>query len=96
MILDDCEYGAIVQRANLVVGVGYDDGTVYAEISNDNGVTKAMFGDGTTRKAISPGDDGEQPTVEILDTGEIIVALTYSGQVRTYLSRDWGEHWVGL
>jgi len=95
MIADDLDYAAIAQLGGLVVAAGYDGGTCYVEISNDGGATQATFADGGTRKAIAPMAE-EQPSVEITTAGEIVVALMYAGAVRSYVSRDWGEHWMGL
>ncbi len=95
MIADDLKLASIVQLANIVLAVGWLDDNVYCEISDDNGVSKREFRDGSTRKLIAAGAE-EQPSLVVLSTGEIIASLTRASQVISYLGWDWGEHWVAV
>ena len=96
MIADDLSLGAIVQRENIVLAVGYDanDEACYFEWSDDDGTTKHAFANGDTRKLIGISDE-QQPALVVLETGEILATLA-SGGAKTYLSSDWGETWTFL
>ena len=95
MLADDLMKAQICERDGLLYAAGLSDGLAWFEWSQDSGANKAPFADGSTVKLISaePADD-QQPAIEVLQTGEIVVALTQSGVVRTYVSRDHGEHWA--
>jgi len=94
MLADDLTKAQICERDGLVYAAGLSGGYAYFEWSQDSGATKASFPDASTAKLISaePADD-EQPAIEALQTGEIVVALAQSGVVKTYVTRDEGEHW---
>ena len=99
MLADDLAKAQLCERHGLVYAVGLAEGYAWCEWSQDSGATKAFFPDGSTAKPVSlePADD-DQPAIEVLQTGEIVVALSQEGGVKTYVSRDEGEHWelVGL
>ena len=97
MILDDLVLGEIAQVASIVVGVGYDatEGAVFFEASDDGGATTKTLRSGNTRAQVAPSDEA-QPAIEVLGTGEIVVSVTYAANVRSYLSRDFGEHWTAV
>ncbi|MBM3498120.1 MAG: hypothetical protein FJX74_05560 [Armatimonadetes bacterium] len=94
MLADDLLRAQICERDGLVYAVGLADGHAWFEWSHDSGATKAAFPDGSTAKRITlePVED-DQPALEALQTGEIVVALTQEGLVKTYVTRDEGEHW---
>jgi len=95
MLADDLTKAQICERDGLVYAAGLSDGSAWFEWSQDSGATKAPFGDGSTAKLISAESaDDEQPAIEVLQTGEIVVALTQGGLVKTYVTRDQGEHWA--
>jgi len=96
MIADDLEYAAMTERLGILVAAGYDGGSCYIEISNDGGQSKACIGGADETRIEVAASDPEQPAVLVLDTGEIMVAVTYAGQVRCYTSDDWAWHWSGL
>lgn len=94
MLADDLTKAQICERDGILYAVGLAGGYAYFEWSQDAGATKAAFPDGTTAKLITPEPtDDEQPAIEALQTGEIVVALTQAGLVKTYITRDEGEHW---
>ena len=103
MIADDLRLGAIDDVAKIILAAGYDEveedgedvGYVWFEVSDDNGVTKSAFQDGTTRKKVARSIEA-QPAMRILGTQEILVSLTYNWEVRSYLSSDFGETWTYL
>ncbi|HUU95296.1 MAG TPA: hypothetical protein VM487_06130 [Phycisphaerae bacterium] len=95
MIGDDLEYVAAVQMASIILAAGHDNGTIYFELSNDNGVTTDTLRNGETRAAIADGD-AQQPAISVLFTGEILVSLMRGMVVITYLSSDWGESWTAI
>jgi len=94
MLADDLLKAQICERDGLVYAAGLSGGHAWFEWSQDSGATKAAFPDGSTAKRISaePVDD-DQPAIEALQTGEIVVALAQSGIVKTYITRDEGAHW---
>jgi hypothetical protein len=94
MLADDLAKAQICERDGILYAAGLSDGRVRFEWSQDEGGTKAFFPDGSTSKLVSPDPaDDEQPAIEALQTGEIAVACTQDGKVRTYVTRDEGEHW---
>ncbi len=94
MLADDLVKAQLCERDGLVYAAGLSGGHAWFEWSQDSGATKAPFADGSTSKPISPEPaDDEQPAVEALQTGEIVVALVQDGVVRTHVTRDEGEHW---
>jgi len=94
MLADDLLKAQICERDGLVYAVGLSQGYAYFEWSQDSGATKAAFPDGSTARLISPEPaDDDQPAIEALQTGEIVVALAQDGLVRTYVTRDEGQHW---
>jgi hypothetical protein len=95
MLADDLSKVQLCERDGLLYGVGLADGYAYLEWSQDQGATKGGFADGSTRKLISaePADE-DQPALVALQTGELVAALTQDGAVKTYVTRDEGEHWV--
>jgi predicted glutamine amidotransferase len=94
MLADDLLKAQICERDGIVYAAGLSGGYAYFEWSQDSGATKALFPEGTTATLISsePVDD-DQPAVEALQTGEIVVALTQDGRVKTYVTRGEGQHW---
>ncbi len=94
MLADDLLKAQICERDGLVYAAGLSGGCAWFEWSQDSGATKAAFPDGSTAKLISaePAED-DQPAIEALQTGEIVVAVAQDGVVKTYVSRDEGEHW---
>jgi len=97
MLADDLAKAQICERDGLIYAAGLAGGRAWFEWSQDSGATKASFPDGSTAKLISaePVED-DQPAIEALQTGEIVVALTQDGLVTTYVTRDEGEHWEPL
>ncbi len=94
MLADDLAKAQVCERDGLLYAVGLGNGYARFEWSQDGGATKALFPDGSTSKLVSPDPvDDEQPALETLETGEIVVACTQAGTVRTYVTRDEGEHW---
>ena len=97
MLADDLMKAQICERDGLVYAVGLSEGYAWFEWSQDSGATKAALPDGSTAKLISPEvADDDQPAIEALQTGEIVVALAQDGMVKTYVTRDEGEHWEPL
>jgi hypothetical protein len=95
MLADDLTKAQICERDGLLYAAGLSDGQAYFEWSQDSGATKAAFADGSTAKLISAeACDDEQPAIEVLQTGEIVVALAQNVLVKTYVTRDQGEHWA--
>ena len=95
MLADDLSKAQICERDGILYAVGLAGGYACFEWSQDSGATKALFPDGTAAKLVSPEPaDDEQPAIEALQTGEIVVAVTQQGAVRTYVTRDEGEHWA--
>ena len=94
MLADDLAKAQVCERDGILYAAGVAGEQVRFEWSQDSGATKAPFPDGSTSKLVSaePADD-DQPAIEALQTGEIVVACTQSGKVRTYVTRDEGEHW---
>ena len=90
MIADDLAYATIAQVENLIVAAGYSGSNCYFEWSDDDGQT--VTGGPTL---IGPSDE-EQPAIVVLETGEILVTLTYAGVGKSYLSRNWGATWTYL
>lgn len=81
--------------AGRVLAVGLAGGWAYLEISEDAGATPRPWPDGAVRQPVCAADE-EPPTLEVFHDGTLIVCATQSGLVRTFLSRDDGEHWEGL
>ena len=94
MLADDLVKAQLCERDGLVYAAGLSGGYAYFEWSQDSGATKASFADGSAARRISaePADD-EQPAIEALQTGEVVVALVQNGAVKAYVTRDEGEHW---
>jgi len=94
MLADDLMKAQLCERDGLVYAAGLSGGYAWFEWSQDSGATKAPFADGSTARPISsePADD-EQPAVEALQTGEVVVAIVQNGVVKTHVTRDEGEHW---
>ena len=95
MIADDLEQAATVQLANIVLAAGYDEGSIWFEVSNDNGVTTGELRNGDTRREIGQGDP-QQPAIAVLSTGEIMASIARGGSIVSFLSADWGEEWTAL
>jgi len=92
MIGDGLQYGALCGDRGILFAVGYLAGNIYFEVSDDDGESPAEFIDGTTRKQISAGD-AEQPGIEILGSGEIVVSLVNEGTLEHHTSSNFGESW---
>jgi len=94
MLADDLVRAQICERDGLIYAAGLAGGYAWFEWSQDSGATRASFPDGSTAKPISaePVED-DQPAIEALQTGEIVAALAQDGRVKTYVTRDEGEHW---
>ncbi|HUT60103.1 MAG TPA: hypothetical protein VNA25_19830, partial [Phycisphaerae bacterium] len=95
VLANDLSCGVAVQMVGIILAAGYDDGTIYFELSNDNGVTTDTLRNGRTRAAIAQGDEA-QPSLMVLFTGEILASITRGTGGVTYVSRDWGEHWTAV
>jgi len=95
VIADDLENMAMVQMANIILVAGYAEGSIWFEVSNDNGKTVTPFRNGDTRREIASGDH-EVPDVVILHTGEIMVGVVRGEKVTDYLSVDAGESWTAV
>jgi len=94
VLADDLAKAQVCERDGILYAAGLGNGTAYFEWSQDGGATKASFPDSSTRQPVSSElVDDEQPAIEALQTGEIVVACTQGGRVRTYVTRDEGEHW---
>jgi hypothetical protein len=94
MLADDLAKAQICERDGLLYAAGLAEGRVWFEWSQNGGATKAPFPDGSTSRPVtSETVDDEQPAIEALETGEIVVACSQSDKVRTYVTRDEGEHW---
>jgi hypothetical protein len=97
MLASDLQKAQICERNGLVYAAGLAEGYAWFEWSQDSGASQALFPDGSSRQLISPEPaDDEQPAIAALQTGEIVVALVQDGLVKTYLTRDEGEHWALL
>jgi len=97
MLADDLAKAQVCERDGILYAAGLADGYAYFEWSYDSGAGKAPFPDGSTRCLISPQPvENEQPAIEALQTGEIVVAVSQDDAVRTYVTRDEGEHWVAV
>src|SRR5690554_6838936 len=98
-IADDLTKTDVSQERNMLVAVGLaeDGATLYAwaEVSDDDGATKSGMGGVATRARIAAADD-VTPSVQILETGEIVATIVSSGAVVTYLSADWGRTWAAV
>ena len=95
MLADDLAKAQVCERDGILYAAGLADGYAYFEWSYDSGANKAAFPDGTTAQLISTEFvENEQPAIEALQTGEIVVAVSQDDAVRTYVTRDEGEHWV--
>ncbi len=93
--MDGLTLASVTQVYNCLVAVGYlydaeaepePAGFTVAIQSEDSGAT-------WTEPVKIAQSDEEQADVVILYTGEILAVLTYEGQARTYVSRDYGATW---
>ena len=93
MIGDTLAHLATCEIHGIVFAAGYLSGAVYCERSDDNGQTNTPFAD-TTDQSLVGSSDNEQPAIEAVATGELLVSMTDAGSVVTYLSQDFGNSWT--
>jgi len=92
MLADDLQHAAICEWNGIVYAAGWRDGAVWFEYSEDGGVTKGEVPGVGQRSRVCDAEE-QQPAIEVLVTGEIVVAVDRSGQVATYYSADQGCTW---
>jgi hypothetical protein len=93
MIAETLLYVSMVQDHGILYAAGYYDGSVWFEFSDDGGETSGTFVAGGTQVEVAAADDEEQPGIELLTTGEIMVTVMSGGATEHWVSRDHGESW---
>lgn len=92
MLADDLQHAAICEWNGIIYAVGWREGTVWFEYSEDGGTSKAEIPGVGLRARVCEADE-QQPAIEVLVTGEIVVAVDRSGRVETWYSADQGATW---
>lgn len=92
MLADDLSHAAICQWNGIIYAVGWDEGSVWFEYSDDGGQTAGEIPGVGTRSRVCDAEE-QQAAIEVLTTSEIVVAVDRDGQVETYYSANQGITW---
>ena len=97
MIGDDLANATLTQLEGVLYAVGWDEGALWCERSDDQGQTKADWGGGVTRKKVCdcPAFQG-RPDIESYNTNEHQGAFPRDEGTSIYYTRDGGQTWEGM